>query len=99
MKRTSRKQDDIKTELVQSDSTKLIYLIQERVEWFALVNTVMNPQVAWNTGNVLTGWATSVSEKELCFMELVSSILQNSSPQKFPLAKIWVSSVCKAYIN
>jgi hypothetical protein len=35
-----------------------MHMAQDRDQWQALVNTVINPQVPWKVGNFLTRWVT-----------------------------------------
>jgi hypothetical protein len=62
--------DNIKMSLKKQD---WIYLAQDRDNWKALVNMIMNLWVPYNVGNFMTSEKTTVvaSHKGICSMELV----------------------------
>jgi hypothetical protein len=52
------------------EGTDWIHLAQNRDQWRAVVNTVMNLQVTQKVGNFVTEWL--LASQELCYMDLAS---------------------------
>jgi hypothetical protein len=69
-----RHEDKIRMDLRQTEWGRVgwIHLAQERDQWWALVNTVINFRNLQMGGNFFTRWATISVSKEMCSTELVS---------------------------
>jgi hypothetical protein len=81
----------------------LINLIQDRDQWQAVVNVVMNLQATCNAGNFLTTWATDYAAKFHIFNQFLQNVSQWSSRSTASvhnwlcLALVMIISICKMY--
>jgi hypothetical protein len=50
------------------------HLAQDKDQWWALVNMVINLQIPWKAGNFFTSWVSISFLEGLCSMQLVTGI-------------------------
>jgi len=52
-----------------------IHLAEDSIQWWALLNMIMNLQVPWKAEDFLIGWVL-ISHKGPCSMQLVISYVE-----------------------